>query len=109
MQVELRIPSDRAYVERLFNCLDIIEGSDNPKHKQLRKFIIEEFRRIRAKYNGNPRLDLESIIEKELSTPMEKPLYVNTKLDKLKVARFDPRLETAIDKVARIIREKKNA
>ena len=43
-----------------------------------------------------------------MSTPVERPLYVNTKLDKLKVARFDPKLETAVDRVARIIREKKN-
>ena len=109
MKVELKIPADRVYVERLFDCLDVIEGSTDHKHLRLRKFIMEEFRRIRAKYDGNPRLDFEAIIEQELSTPMEKPLYVNTKMDKLKVARFDPKLETAVDKVARIIREKKNA
>lgn len=108
MKVELTIPADRVYVERLFDCLDAIEGSVNHKNERLRKFIFEEFRRIRAKYNGNARLDFEAIIEKELTTPIEKPLYVNTKLDRLKVSRFDPKLETAVDKVARIIRERKN-
>ena len=109
MKVELKIPSDRVYVERLFTCLEVIEGSTDPKDLRLRKFIMEEFRRIRAKYNGNQRLDFEAIIEQELNSPMEKPLYVNTKMDKLKVARFDPNLETAVDKVARIIRAKRNA
>jgi len=108
MQIEIKIPSDKRYVERLFDCLDIIEGDPTPKNIRLRAFIMEEFRHIRAKYNGNPRIDFEAIIEKELSSPMEKPVYINTKLDKLKVARFDPQMENAIDRVARIIRAKKN-
>lgn len=107
MRIEITVPSDRTYVERLFDCLEHIE-KETPtlKSKRLRDWIFEEFRRIRAKYNGNPRLDMEAIIEKELSSPVERPLYVNTKLDKLKVARFDPKLETTVDRVARMIREK---
>lgn len=110
MRIEITIPADKKYVERLFDCLDHIESKEvmDNKSKRLRTFIMEEFRRIRAKYNGNKRLDMEAIIEKELSSPMERPLYVNTKLDKLKVARFDPKLENTVDRVARIIREKKN-
>ena len=109
MRVEITIPRDRQYVERLFQCLDYIESDPTPKNLRLRKFIMGEFREIRAKYNGNPRLDFEAIIEQELNTPVEKPVYVNTRMDKMKVARFDPKLETAVDKVARIIRAKKNA
>ena len=108
MKVELKIPTDRVYVERLFDCLDIIEGSTDHKHLRLRKFIIEEFQRIRAKYNGNPRIDLEAIIEQEDNSPMEKPLYQNTRLDKYKVARFDQSLDNALDKVAKIIRSRKD-
>lgn len=109
MQIEITSSIDRVYVERLFDCLDHIDKEEpTHKNKRLRVWIIEEFRRIRAKYNGNQRLDMEAIIEKELSTPVERPLYVNTKLDKLKVARFDPKLENTVDRVARIIREKKN-
>jgi len=108
MQIEITIPTDRAYVERLFDCLDKIEGSTEHKEIRLRKFIIEEFRRIRAKYNGNPKVDLEALIEKEDSLPMEKPVYQNTKLDKDKVARFDQTLDDALDKVAKIIRSRKD-
>ena len=108
MKVELTIPSDRVYVERLFDCLEKIEGSTDYKMILLRKFIIEEFRRIRAKYNGNPRVDYEALIEKEDNSPVEKPVYQNTKLDKYKVARFDQTLDDALDKVAKIIRNRKD-
>ena len=108
MKVELTIPADRVYVERLFDCLDKIEGDTDYKMIRLRKFIIEEFRRIRAKYNGNPRVDFEAVIEREDNSPMEKPLYQNTKLDKYKVARFDQSLDNALDKVAKIIRSRKD-
>ena len=43
MKVELKIPADRVYVERLFDCLDFIEGSTDHKHLGLRKLIMEEF------------------------------------------------------------------
>lgn len=109
MRVELTIPTDKVYVERLFQCLDHV--GDNPstaRDRRFRAFIIEEFRRIRAKYNGNPRIDMEAVIEAEDTNPLEKPLYQNTKLDKLRVGRLDQSLETHIDKVARIIRNRKN-
>ena len=108
MRVELTIPTDRVYVKRLFDCLDKIEGRTDCKHQRLRDFIIDEFRRIRAKYNGNERIDLEAIIEQEDNSPMEKPLYQNTRLDKYKVARFDQSLDNALDKVAKIIRSRKD-
>lgn len=111
MQFELTIPTDKAYVERLFDCLDHIEAQEEqtPKLKRLRSFIIDEFRRLRAKYNANPRIDFEAIIEAEDNSPQEKPLYQNTKLDKYRVARFDTdALDPHIDRVAKIIRGKKN-
>lgn len=108
MKVELTIPTDRVYVERLFNCLDKIEGRTDHKHLRLRAFIFDEFRRIRAKYNGNERIDFEAIIEQEDNSPMEKPLYQNTRLDKYNVARFDQSLDNALDKVAKIIRSRKD-
>lgn len=108
MKVELRIPTDRAYAERLFDCYDIIKDKDDHKSKRLRSFIIEECRRLRAKYDGNPRVDLEAIIEHEDNSPMEKPLYQNTKLDKYKVARFDPTADATVDRVAKLIRSRDN-
>jgi hypothetical protein len=108
MRVELTIPTDRAYVERLFDCLDKIEGRTDAKHRHLRNFIMDEFRRIRAKYNGNPRLNLEAIIEREDNSPMEKLVYQNSRLDKCRVARFDQSIDNALDKVAKIIQSRKD-
>lgn len=108
MRVELKIPTDRAYAERLFDCYDIIKDLDDKQSVRLRKFIIEECRRLRAKYNGNRRIDLEAVIEMEDNTPMEKPLYQNTRMDKYKVARFDPNIDDTVDRVAKIIRSSKS-
>jgi hypothetical protein len=108
MRFELTIPTDKAYVERLFDCLDKIEGQDDYKSRRLRSFIIDEFRQLRAKYNANPRIDFDAVIEAEDNRPLEKPLYQNTKLDKYKVARFDLSEDTGVDKAARIIRGKNN-
>ena len=108
MKIEIKIPSDRAYVERLFDCLDIIEGKGEHENVRLRKFIMSEFRRIRAKYDGNPRIDMEAIIEAELNRPLERPVYQNTKLDKYRVRRYDNTIDNAMDKIAKIIRKKQN-
>lgn len=108
MQFELTIPTDKAYVERLFMVLDSIEGKTDAKSRRMHDFIIWEFRKLRAKYNANPRIDLEAVIEAEDNSPLEKPLYQNTRLDKYKVARFDLSEDTTTDKVARIIRGKSN-
>jgi hypothetical protein len=108
MRFELTIPADKVYVERLFQCLDHIEGKTDRKSLRLRSFIIDEFRHIRAKYNANPRVDFEALIEAEDNRPLEKPLYQNTKLDKYKVARFNLGEDTSVDKAARMIRGKNN-
>jgi hypothetical protein len=108
MRIEITIPSDKKYVERLFECLDKIEGDTSHKSVRLRKFIIEEFRKIRAKYNGNQRVDMEAIIKAELERPLERPVYQNTKLDKYRVKRFDTSIDDAMDKIAKIIRSKKS-
>ncbi len=108
MKIEITIPKDRQYVERLFDALDIIEGSEKHEDVRLRKFIIEEFRYMRAKYNGNKKINIEAIIEAELNSPLERPVYQNTKLDKYRVKRFDTSIDDAIDKIAKIIRKKKS-
>ena len=108
MRFEITIPTDKVYVERLFDVLEHIGDKKDAKNRRLRAFVIEEFRRIRAKYNANPRVDFEALIEAEDNSPMEKPLYQNTRLDKYKVARFDATEDNSVDKVARLIRAKNN-
>lgn len=108
MKIEITVPTDKAYVERLFDCLDIIEGDTSHSSVRLREFIISEFREIRAKYNGNPRVNMEAILEAEFNRPVERPVYQNTKLDKYRVKRFDTSIDDALDKIAKIIRSKKN-
>ena len=107
MKIEITIPKDKKYVERLFDALDKIEGSEKHSDIRLRKFIIEEFRHMRAKYHGNKKINIEAIIEAELSNPLERPVYQNTKLDKYRVKRFDTSIDDALDKIAKIIRNKK--
>jgi hypothetical protein len=108
MKIEITIPKDRKYVERLFDALDKIEGSEKHEHVRLRKFIIEEFRHIRAKYHGNKKIDAESLIGVDLMAPLERPVYQNTKLDKYRVKRFETSIDDSIDSIARIIRRKKS-
>ena len=108
MKIEITIPEDRKYVERLFDALDKIEGSEKQEDIRLRKFIIEEFRHMRAKYHGDRRIDTDSLIGTDLMRPLERPVYQNTKLDKYRVKRFDTSLDDAIDSIARIIRKKKS-
>lgn len=97
------VPQDEMYLWRLKQAY----FSDKADHR-MKKFILEEVKQLRAKYCCDKKVDYEAIIEKECNTPVERPLYQNTKLDKLKVARFDKEADTTLDRVAKLIRAKSN-